>query len=317
MKKPLIILTGPTAVGKTELSIQLAKQLNGEIISADSVQVYRNMNIGSAKITNEEQQGIEHYLIDLLEPDEEFNVFLFKKLALEAMDKIYAKGKIPIIAGGTGFYIQSVLYDIQFSETSEESESAIRHKYEELAHTFGNAYLHERLTQIDPEYAATVHFNNVRRVIRALEYYEQTGEKFSIHNQTQQQNISPYQFCYFVLNRDRQVLYERINRRVELMLETGLIEEVEGLLQKGFHRNLASMQSLGYKEIAAYLEHELTRAEAIDAIKQNTRHFAKRQLTWFRREKEVTFMNYEEYQNDTQLLLEAMINILREKGFVF
>lgn len=313
-RKPLVILTGPTAVGKTELSIQLAKKINGEIISADSVQVYRGMDIGSAKITNDEQQGIPHYLIDILEPNEEFNVFLFKKLALEAMETIYAKGKIPIIAGGTGFYIQSVLYDIQFSETSDEVENEIRRRYEELAKEHGNEYLHRLLTEVDPEYAKTVHFNNVRRVIRALEFYEQTGERMSQHNQEQQQNVSPYNFCYFVLNRERQLVYERINQRVDLMLESGLVEEVEGLLQKGFDRSLASMQALGYKEIATYLSKECSRSEAVEAIKLNTRHFAKRQLTWFRREKEVTFMNYEDYDNSMEHMLNAMLKQIKERG---
>lgn len=309
-KLPLIILTGPTAVGKTELSIELAKRLNGEIISADSVQVYRGMDIGSAKVTSQEQQGIKHYLIDVLNPDEEFNVFLFKQMASEAIHEIYAKGKIPIIAGGTGFYIQSVLYDVQFAENEDES---YRNYYESLALEKGNEYIHDLLKEIDPEYAATVHFNNSKRVIRALEFYKQTGQKMSEHNQQQQENESPYDFHYFVLNRDRKILYDRINQRVDIMIEQGLEDEVKGLLKAGYGRELVSMQALGYKEMASYLEGELSLDEAIEIIKRDTRRFAKRQLTWFRREKTVTFMNYEDFNNDSMKILDGMLKLISER----
>ncbi len=311
-KSPLIILTGPTAVGKTELSIELAKKLNGEIISADSVQVYRGMDIGSAKVTTQEQQGIKHYLIDVLNPDEEFNVFLFKQMASEAICEIYAKGKIPIIAGGTGFYIQSVLYDIQFAESENEDES-YRNYYESLAIENGNEYIHDLLKEIDPEYAATVHFNNSKRVIRALEFYKQTGQKMSEHNQQQQENESPYDFHYFVLNRDRKILYERINQRVDIMIEQGLEDEVKRMLEAGYDRDLVSMQALGYKEMASYLEGELSLDEAIETIKRDTRRFAKRQLTWFRREKTVTFMNYEDFDNDGMKILDGMLQLISER----
>lgn len=304
-KPPLVILTGPTAVGKTELSIALAKRLDGEIISADSIQVYRGMDIGSAKITPREQQGIRHYLIDVLNPDEEFNIFIFKQMAEQAINEIYSKGKIPILTGGTGFYIQSVLYDIQFPE---QEDNRWRLYYEAMAKEKGKEYIHRLLREVDAEYADSVHYNNEKRVIRALEFYRQTGQKLSEHNKIQRDNESPYDFRYFVLNRDRKILYDRINRRVDLMLEQGLTEEVKHLLDSGYDRNLVSMQGLGYKEIAAYLAGEISLSEAAETIKRDTRRFAKRQLTWFRREKTVTFFNYEDFDNDTEQMLNAMVN---------
>lgn len=315
-KKPLIILTGPTGVGKTELSIQLAKEINGEIISADSIQVYRHMDIGSAKIRPEEMQGIKHYLIDIINPDEEFNIFQFKKYAKEAMDEIYAKGKIPILVGGTGFYIQSILYDIEFSE-EEDSDKSIREKYEKIEQEKGADYLHSLLREVDPESADAIHMNNVKRVIRALEYFEHTGEKISEHNKREAAKESPYQFLYFVLNRERSVLYDRIDKRVDIMMEQGLVDEVKKLLKMGYTRELVSMQGLGYKEIAAYLEGEYSYEEAVEIIKRDTRHFAKRQLTWFRREKEVTFLQYEDYKNDIDLMCQAMLEKIKEKGNAF
>ena len=309
-KPPLIILTGPTAVGKTELSIELAKKMNGEIISADSVQIYKGMDIGSAKVTEEERQGITHYLIDMLNPDEEFNVFRFKQMAQKAMNEIYRKGKLPIIAGGTGFYIQSILYNIQFEENND---NGYRDYYENLVLEKGKEYVYERLKEVDPEYAMTVHFNNIKRVIRALEYFKQTGQKFSAHNKEQLNNESPYDFLYFVLNRERNILYERINKRVDIMIEQGLVKEVEHLKALGYGRELVSMQGLGYKEIASYFDGEISLQDAIDLIKQSTRRFAKRQLTWFRREKEATFINYEDYGNDTKKMLDAMILLSKDK----
>lgn len=305
-KLPLVILTGPTAVGKTELSISLAKRLGGEIISADSIQVYRGMDIGSAKITPREQQGIRHYLIDVLDPDEAFNIYIFKQMAAQAVSEIYAKGKIPILTGGTGFYIQSILYDIQFQE---EEDNRWRLYYEALAKEKGKEYLHRLLREVDGEYAESVHYNNEKRVIRALEFYRQTGRKLSEHNKIQQENESPFDFRYFVLNRDRKILYDRINRRVDLMLEQGLVEEVKHLLDSGYDRTLVSMQGLGYKEIAACLAGEMTLGEAAEIIKRDTRRFAKRQLTWFRREKNVTFINYEVFDNDTERILDAMVKM--------
>lgn len=312
-KLPLIVITGPTGVGKTELSIRLAKKINGEIISADSIQVYRYFNIGSAKITPSEMQGVKHYLIDILNPDEEFNVYRFKQFALEAMHEIYAKNKIPIIVGGTGFYIQSILYDIDFS-TEESEDRAVREKYEEIAAVHGADYLHGMLKEVDPKSAEFIHKNNIKRVIRALEYYEHTGEQISVHNEREAGKQSPYNFMYFVLNRERDILYQRINKRVDKMIDDGLVEEVKGLLDMGYSRNLVSMQGLGYKEIAAFLNGEYTLEDAIERIKQDTRHFAKRQLTWFRREKEVTFVNYEDYENDIERICEVFVQMISAKG---
>ena len=287
MKKPLIILTGPTAVGKTDLSISLAKAVGGEIISADSMQVYKKMNIGTAKITPEEMEGVPHHLIDVLDPSEDFNVFLFKELALKAMDEIYERGHIPILTGGTGFYIQSVIYDIDFSEETGDKE--YRNYLQSLADTKGADYLHEMLKDIDPEAAMEIHSNNLKRVIRALEFHHFTGEKISTHNKEQRAKESPYNFAYFVLNDLRDKVYDRINQRVNVMVENGLVEEVTSLMKEGYTRNLVSMQGLGYKEIIDALNGETTIEEAIYKIKLETRHFAKRQLTWFRREKDVTF----------------------------
>lgn len=316
-KKPLIIITGPTGVGKTDISISFAKAVNGEIISADSIQVYKYMDIGSAKIKPEEMQGVKHYLVDELDPKDEFNIFEFKKRSKEAMEEIYSKGKIPIIVGGTGFYIQSVLYDIDFSDEEGESpKNNIRSKYEELAKEKGNEYVHSLLREADPESADIIHFNNLKRVIRALEYYEINNEKISEHNKRESLKESPYNFCYFVLNREREVLYDRINKRVDVMLEEGLENEVKELLNKGYSKSLVSMQGLGYKEMVKYLEGEYSLSEAVEIVKKETRHFAKRQLTWFRREKMTTFLNYEDYDNDKVKLCEKMIELTKEANII-
>ena len=312
-KKPLIILTGPTAVGKTDTSIALAKSVGGEIISADSIQVYRHMDIGSAKITKEEMQGVPHFLIDALEPDEEFNVVVFQMLALQAMEEIYKRGHIPIITGGTGFYIQALLYGVDFDEV--ETDNSYRKELEEYAGEHGAEALHERLAAVDKEAAEAIHPNNVKRVIRALEYHKQTGEKISEHNEEQRQKKSPYNFAYFVLNRDRAVLYDRINRRVDMMFEQGLVAEVWKLLDMGYERKLVSMQGLGYKEVAAYLDGEFTLEEAKEIIKRDTRHFAKRQITWFKRETNVDWIDMEQYA-DAQGVVEALTVILKEKGIL-
>lgn len=305
-KKPLIILTGPTASGKTELSVRLAKAINGEIISADSIQVYKYMDIGSAKVTDEEMDGIKHYLVDELNPRDEFNIYVFKEMAKKYTEEIYAKGKVPIIAGGTGFYIQSLLYDIDFSE--EDNDKSYRMGLMALAKEKGNEYIYNMLKETDPKSAEKIHFNNLKRVIRALEYHHLTGKLISEHNEEQRENISPYDFHYFVLNMDRDVLYDRINRRVDIMLEKGLVNEVKGLLDMGFERELTSMQGIGYREIISYLYGECTLEQAVESIKQNTRHFAKRQLTWFRREKSVNWVNYEDFEWDKQKMLEYVIN---------
>ena len=304
-KKPLIILTGPTAVGKTELSIKLAKAVNGEIISADSIQVYKYMDIGSAKVTEEEMDGVKHYLIDVLDPADEFNIFVFQKMAKEAMDEIYAKGKVPIIAGGTGFYIQSVLYDVQFAD--EEGDRTYRHSLEEKALKEGVSAVHNMLRQIDPKAAEQIHENNLKRVIRALEYYNETGQRISEHNEEQRQKESPYDFKYYVLNMDRERLYDRINLRVDIMLDNGLIDEVKKLKEMGYSAELVSQQGIGYKEIRDYVDGNTTYEEAVEILKKNTRNFAKRQLTWFRRESDVTWINYEDYSNDKESILDYIV----------
>ena len=310
-KKPLIILTGPTAAGKTSLSIELAKSIGGEIISADSMQVYKKIDIGTAKIRPEEMQGVPHYLIDELDPSEEFNVVAFVEKSKEAMKKIYAAGHIPIIVGGTGFYIQALLYDIDFSQ--HEDKESYRKELEQLATEKGKEYLYEILKKKDPEYATITHCNNVKKVIRALEYYKETGKKLSEHNEEQRQKESPYNFAYFVLYHDREELYDRINRRVDLMMEDGLLFEVESLIKEGYTKNLVSMQGLGYKEFFDYFDGRMTLEDTVDKIKKDTRHFAKRQLTWFRREKEVIWLNKKEYEQEKDLL-DSVLNIIQEKG---
>lgn len=318
MKKPLIILTGPTAVGKTELSIKLARAINGEIISADSMQVYKHMDIGTAKIKQSEMGGIKHYLIDELSPHEDFNVVKFKEYAEKYMSEIYEKHKIPIIVGGTGFYIQAVLYGIDFEKNEEDTSSttSYRKELEVLALEKGSLYLHSMLLKVDPQSAQSIHPNNIKRVIRALEYYHQTGSKISNHNEEQRHKDSPYQFCYFVLNNKREILYNRIDMRVDDMIKQGLMDEVKQLLDMGCKKDMVSMQGLGYKEIISYLEGECTLEEAVYIIKRDTRHFAKRQLTWFKREKDVIWVNKDQYNDDENKILEAMINEIHHKQIV-
>ena len=311
MKKPLIILTGPTAVGKTKASINLAKAIGGEIISADSMQVYRHMDIGSAKITSEEMQGVKHYLIDVLEPDEEFHVVEFQRLAKKAMEEIYAKGKIPIIVGGTGFYIQALLYDIDFTENSEDTD--YRKELEHIADTEGAEYLHEMLKKIDEKSAQNIHANNVKRVIRALEFFKQTGQKISEHNEKEREKESPYQFCYFVLNDIREHLYERIELRIDEMLKEGLVAEVAMLKEKGYTREMTSMQGLGYKEILDYLNGVFSLEEAVYILKRDTRHFAKRQITWFKREKDVIWVNKNEFDYNEGKILTFLLEQIKER----
>lgn len=310
-KKPMIILTGPTAVGKTALSIDLAKAINGAIISADSMQVYRHMDIGSAKITKEEMQGIPHYLIDVLEPQEEFHVVKFVELAKAALDEIYANGQIPIVTGGTGFYIQALLYDIDF--TDQDCDEAYRESLAQIAKEKGADVLHEMLREVDPKSAEAIHANNVKRVIRALEFYHLSGQRISEHNETEREKTSPYQFAYFVLTDDRTHLYERIEKRVDLMMEQGLLEEVKKLKAMGYHRDMVSMQGLGYKEILDALDGKITLDEAVLKIKKETRHFAKRQLTWFKRERDVIWFDKEKYDYRDDAILRDMIQILKEK----
>ncbi|MBR4027017.1 MAG: tRNA (adenosine(37)-N6)-dimethylallyltransferase MiaA [Lachnospiraceae bacterium] len=311
-KRPMIILSGPTAAGKTALSIALAKKVNGAIISADSMQVYKYMDIGSAKITKEEMDGVTHYLVDELLPEEEFHIVRFKQMAKVALEEIYNKGQIPIIVGGTGFYIQALLYDIDF--TNQESDEAYRKELENFANTYGNEALHEKLQEVDAVSAKIIHANNVKRVIRALEFYKLTGKPISEHNETERKKESPYNFVYFVLTDERSHLYKRIDKRVDIMIEQGLIEEVAKLKEMGYHQDMVSMQGLGYKEILNYLDGIYSLEEAIYILKRETRHFAKRQLTWFRRERDVLWFDKSKYDYDEAKILEDMCHILVEKN---
>lgn len=314
MKQPLIILTGPTASGKTALSVRLAREIGGEIISADSMQVYRHMDIGSAKVTEAEMGGIRHHLIDVLEPWDEFNVVIFQKMALEAMEKIRAAGHIPIVAGGTGFYIQALLYHVNFTEN--DGDTKIREELSCFAQTRGADALHERLRQVDPESAVAIHPNNVKRVIRALEFYEKTGTRISGHNEAERQKESPYQYAFYVLTMDRKRLYDRIDERVDRMLENGLVEEVRKLQQMGCRKDMVSMQGLGYKEILGYLDGSMTLEEAVYILKRDTRHFAKRQLTWFRRERDVCWLDWETFGRNEDKMLSWILSDLENRGIV-
>ena len=314
-RKPLIILAGPTAVGKTSLSIRLAKETGGEIISADSMQVYRHMDIGSAKITKEEMEGVPHYLVDVLEPEEEFNVVRFQQMAKEAAERIWEKGKIPLVVGGTGFYIQALLYDIDFTE-NDGDESYRRQLERKASDEEGASELYEILKTVDPKAAQEIHPRNIKRIIRALEFYHQTGKKISEHNETQRQRESPYNYTYFVLTDERSRLYERIDRRVDLMMEQGLLDEVRYLKERGVRKDSTAMQGLGYKELYAYLEGEYPLDEAVRIIKRDTRHFAKRQLTWFKRERDVIWADKSVIGQEEENLADYMLGYLREKKLI-
>lgn len=305
MKQPLIVLTGPTAVGKTSLSLCLARAVNGEIISADSMQVYRHMDIGSAKISVCEMEGICHHLIDVLDPWDDFNVVVFQNMAKRAMDEIYGRGHIPIVTGGTGFYIQALLYDIDFKENDDSP--AIRQELEHLYDEKGGEYVHQILRGIDPEAAAQIHAHNRKRVIRAIEFYRMTGQPISEHNRQERGKTSPYEFYYYVLNCERSRLYERIDKRVDQMLAAGLVEEVKKLKEMGCRRGMVSMQGLGYKEILDFLDGKCDLDEAVRILKRDTRHFAKRQITWFKREREVRWLNLEEFGYDQQAVLDYIL----------
>ncbi len=279
MKKPLIIIAGPTACGKTAVSVELAKKINGEIISADSMQIYKFMNIGTAKILEEEKQGIAHYLIDELYPDEEYSVAIFQNMAKRYYEKICGKGKVPILVGGTGFYINAFVNDTNFDET--ENSYKLRNNLREIANQQGSDFLFEMLRKCDPKSCDIIHPNNIKKVIRAIEYFEQTGQPISEHNKTEKEKNSPYDTTFIVLNMERNILYEKINKRIDVMLENGLIFEVAERLRK-YEPNLISMQGLGYKEIVSYLQGKISLEEAIYILKRDTRHFAKRQITWFK-----------------------------------
>lgn len=303
MKNPLIVIGGPTASGKTDLAVKLAHKIDGEIISADSMQVYRYMDIGTAKPTKSEMDGIKHYMIDELYPDEEFNIFIFKQKVKKYIESIYSKCKIPILVGGTGFYIQAVINDNQFSEIKDSSYRDIL--YREAAEK-GNQYLHDRLKEVDIVSAQKIHPNNLKRVVRALEYYYSTNTPISVHNEIEKQRQSPYNLKYIILNMDRQLLYDRINLRVDCMISKGLAEEVKNLLDMGYSENLVSMQGLGYKEIVPYIKGKVSLEYAVEELKKRTRHFAKRQFTWFRHQCDGEWVDAE------KLNLEKIIKSIEE-----
>ena len=269
------------------------------------------MDIGSAKITKEEMNGVPHHLIDVLNPTEEFNVVMFQRMAKEAMDGIYQRGHIPIVAGGTGFYIQALAYDIDFTEN--DSDVTIRRKLEQTALEQGVEYLHQMLNEVDPVSAGQIHANNVKRVIRALEFYRQTGKRISEHNEAERKKESPYQLFYYVLNMERKLLYERIDKRVDAMMEKGLVNEVKSLAAMGCTRDMVSMQGLGYKEILDYLEGRLSLEEAVFVLKRDTRHFAKRQITWFKRERDVRWLNLWEFEGGRKDVLDRILSQLNDR----
>ncbi len=297
-KRPLIILAGPTAVGKTECSLLLAEKLGCEIISADSMQVYRGMDIGTAKALPEERLRVPHHLIDVCDPTEEFNVVRYKEEASAAITDICSRGKIPLLTGGTGFYIQAVLKDTDFTENASDPDYREQLEAMEAADP---GCLYRMLLEHDPKAAEEIHQNNIKRVVRALEFFHASGERISDHNAREKERQSPYKFLFIVLERDRGELYRRIDRRVDLMMEEGLTEETRKLKEAGCTRNMVSMQGLGYKEMLAYLDGEYPLEETVRLIKRNTRHYAKRQLTWFRRTQETVWLNCAGFADVDQL----------------
>lgn len=298
-KDKLIIIAGPTAVGKTDISIEIAKRLNGEIISADSMQIYKYMDIGSAKISLDEMQGIKHHMIDIIDPKDSFTAAEFKAIAEELIEDIKSRGKQPIIAGGTGLYIDSLLSDFNFTDANKDEN--YRRELEELAKDKGNMYVHELLKEIDPVSYESIHYNNLKRVIRALEVYKLTNKPFSEFKVEEGTPHIKYINDYFVLNLDREELYERINKRVDIMMEKGLLQEVCSLKSSGLTADCQSMKGIGYKELLFYLEGTLTLEEAVDKIKQGSRNYAKRQLTWFRKNKNAIWIDKNTYTSDNDI----------------
>ncbi|EJS04004.1 tRNA (adenosine(37)-N6)-dimethylallyltransferase MiaA [Bacillus mycoides] len=297
-REKVAVIIGPTAVGKTKLSIDLAKALNGEVISGDSMQIYRTMDIGTAKVTTDEMDGIPHYMIDIKDPEDSFSVAEFQERVRKCIREITERGKLPIIVGGTGLYIQSVLFDYQF--TDEAGDATYREQMEKLALEHGVEYVHKKLQEVDPESAERIHANNVRRVIRALEIFHTTGEKMS--NQLEkQENELLYDVSLIGLTMDREMLYDRINLRVNLMIEQGLLEEVKGLHERGV-RDCQSIQAIGYKEIYDYFENRVSLEEAVSQLKTNSRRYAKRQLTWFRNKMDVTWFDVTDGEKTSEIL---------------
>lgn len=294
-KENLIVIVGPTAVGKTAVSIDLAKKINGEIISADSMQIYKYMDIGTAKVSKEEMENIPHYMLDIVYPDEDFTVAEYKEKAEYYIHKINMSGKIPIIVGGSGLYLNSIVYELKFTrvETNEE----FRKKYNQIADTYGNQYIYDELCKVDPLSAQRINPNDRKRIIRALEIFHETGKPMSYYNKDFRKEVDKYNLAMFGLTMDRRKLYPRINKRVDEMIEKGLIEEVQKLLDMGYTKDLVSMQGIGYKEIIPYLEGKIELDKAIEILKRNTRRFAKRQLTWFRRDNRIEWIDVSQFDS--------------------
>lgn len=309
--KKLVIIAGPTAVGKSECAVELSKQINGEVISADSMQVYRSMDVGTAKITEEEMHGIRHYGIDILDPDENYDVTEFVSMAHQAMDEIYSRNKIPVLCGGTGFYIQALAYDIDFGE--EQVDLDYRSKLQDFADRNGQEALHEKLCEVDPESALAIPAGNVKRVIRALEYYKNHGTKISAHNKIERQRKSPYELYFFVLTDERVRLYQRIDKRVDRMMADGFLDEAGKIYHMIGDKDCTAAKAIGYRELFSFFKGECSLEEAVEKIKQDTRHFAKRQLTWFRRYPEVIWVDRQLY-NTTEQIVDYMKKQINEVG---
>jgi len=300
MKKiPLVVITGPTASGKTDLAIRIAKRLDGEIISADSMQIYRYMDIGTANPTEEERQGIPHYMIDIVDPDEEYNVAMYQKDANTCIRHAANRSRLPILTGGSGLYVNSIIYPMNFTDAVEDPD--YRCFLKNILKNRGSIYLHNMLRDIDPDTAAKLHPNDTRRVIRALEVYHLTGKTMTEYQQNYRDMDPPFHLIMYALTMDRKILYDRINQRVDKMIESGLVDEVKSLLERGYTKNLVSMQGLGYKEIIAYLEGSYTLEEAVYVLKRDTRRFAKRQITWFKRERRIQWLNIEKFEHRNDL----------------
>lgn len=290
MKPIVYVIGGPTASGKSKLAVELAKKVNGEIISADSMQIYKEMNIGTAKVNKEEMQGVQHYLVDFVSPDERYSVSNFKKDAEKAIEKILEKGKTPIVVGGTGLYIDSLIYGIEFQ--NEEVDLEYREKLNKIADEKGLESLYKKAQEIDPEAMKKISINDRKRIIRVLEIYHKTGKTKTEQELQSRKNEVKYEYKVFAITMNREKLYERIEKRIDFMIEQGLIEEVKQILEK-YHTFPTAMQGLGYKEVVEYLEGSCTKEEMIEKIKKETRHYAKRQLTWFRKNKETIWLDGE------------------------
>lgn len=295
LKENLCILVGPTSIGKSSIAVELGRSLNGEIISADSMQIYKYMDIGTAKVTADEMKEIPHHMIDIINPDEDFTVSNYKHMVKQHIREINHRGKLPILVGGTGLYVNSIIYDLNFAEIPPNQD--LRSEYEELAKKYGNEYLHNKLSKIDKESADKISIKDIKRMIRALEIFHSTGKTMSEHNKNFRMMNNDYNLAYFALNMDRASLYDRINHRVDVMMENGLIGEVKGILEMGYNKDLISLKAIGYKEIIAYLDNEISLEEAVELIKKGSRNYAKRQLTWFRRDNRIKWIDMDSYDN--------------------